>query len=133
MGRIVELVFEFYIESCLKRVSLLKKIFKVVMVTVVAAIVFVGGKRLLSEAKYDSYFDQIFISPNEINVILVRYDYGSRPTVFLNDKDVKIFEYPGFGFMENIHFDVEWKSDYEFVLYSVAVDECYVVIIPQEK
>jgi len=114
------------------KASVLKRVCGIVAIIGVLTIVVIGGKYLLSEIKYESQFDQSFVSPNGINTILVRYDYMSRPTVFLNGKDTKIFEYSDPGFMENIHFDVEWKGDYEFVLYNIYVDEYYVIIIPQK-
>ena len=112
--------------------SVLKRVCGVVAIIGVLTTVVIGGKYLLSESKYESQFDQSFVSPNGINTILVRYDYMSRPTVFLNGKTDKIFVYTKPAFNENIHFDVEWKSDYEFVLYNTYVEEYYVIIIPQK-
>ena len=83
----------------------------------------------LNELGFEKQYDKKFTSPNKVNTILVRYDYVSRPSVFLDGKE--IFEYSRAGFMENVHFDVKWISDYEFILYNERVKEEYRVVIPK--
>lgn len=54
-----------------------------------------------------------YASPQGTNTIIVQYDFMSRPTVYkkrwLWDKE--LWSYPGSGFMETVHFDVEWLSE----------------------
>lgn len=56
---------------------------------------------------------EIFTSPQGMNTIIVQYDFMSRPTVYkmrlLWDKE--LWAYPGSGFMETVHFNVEWLSE----------------------
>lgn len=57
--------------------------------------------------------EETHVSPQGTNTIIVQYDFMSRPTVYkkywLWDKE--LWSYPGNGFMETVHFDVEWLSE----------------------
>lgn len=104
-----------------------KRIIRIVILILVAILC---GRCAYTNLKFETQYDQKLVSPNNVNTILIRYDYVSRPSVFLENGD-KIFEYSDSGFMETIHFDVEWINDYEFILYNESVDEKYTIIIPQ--
>lgn len=56
---------------------------------------------------------EIFTSPRGTNTIIVQYDFMSRPTVYKKRLlwDKELWEYPGSGFMETVHFNVEWLSE----------------------
>lgn len=56
---------------------------------------------------------EIFTSPQGTNTIIVQYDFMSRPTVYKKRLlwDKELWEYPGSGFMETVHFNVEWLSE----------------------
>jgi hypothetical protein len=53
------------------------------------------------------------VSPQGTNTIVVQYDLMSRPTVYKKHWlwDKELWSYPGSGFMETVHFDVEWLSE----------------------
>ena len=56
---------------------------------------------------------EIFTSPQGTNTIIVQYDFMSRPTVYKKRLlwDKELWVYPGSGFMETVHFNVEWLSE----------------------
>lgn len=56
---------------------------------------------------------EVFTSPQGTNTIIVQYDFMSRPTVYKKRLlwDKELWEYPGSGFMETVHFGVEWLSE----------------------
>lgn len=56
---------------------------------------------------------EIFTSPQGTNTIIVQYDFMSRPTVYKKRLlwDKELWEYPGSGFMETVHFNIEWLSE----------------------
>ena len=56
---------------------------------------------------------EIFTSPHGMNTIIVQYDFMSRPTVYKKRLlwDKELWAYPGSGFMETVHFNVEWLSE----------------------
>ena len=56
---------------------------------------------------------EIFTSPHGTNTIIVQYDFMSRPTVYKKRLlwDKELWAYPGSGFMETVHFNVEWLSE----------------------
>lgn len=56
---------------------------------------------------------EIFTSPQGTNTIIVQYDFMSRPTVYKKRLlwDKELWAYPGSGFMETVHFNVEWLSE----------------------
>lgn len=56
---------------------------------------------------------EIFTSPQGTNTIIVQYDFMSRPTVYKKRLlwDKELWEYPGNGFMETVHFNIEWLSE----------------------
>lgn len=56
---------------------------------------------------------EIFTSPQGTNTIIVQYDFMSRPTVYKKRLlwDKKLWEYPGSGFMETVHFNIKWLSE----------------------
>lgn len=62
---------------------------------------------------------EIYQSPKGTNTIIVQYDFVCRPAIYkktlLGKK--KIWEYEGPGFMETVHFDVEWLSEDRFRFY----------------
>ncbi|MCI8292899.1 MAG: hypothetical protein HFH53_05110 [Hespellia sp.] len=80
---------------------------------------------------------EIYTSPNETNTIIVQYDILCRPTLYKKTwfGKKKIWDYPGSGFMETVHFGVEWLSEdeirlsYEDIRHS-EYDEEYVITIP---
>lgn len=61
---------------------------------------------------------EIYISPEGSNTIIVKYDLLCRPDIFKKGflLDKKIWDYPNSGFMETVHFGVEWISENEFLL-----------------
>lgn len=69
---------------------------------------------------------EVFTSTQGTNTIIVQYDFMSRPTVYkkrlLLDKE--LWAYPGSGFMETVHFNVEWLSEDKFrISYDDEADE----------
>lgn len=56
---------------------------------------------------------EIFTSPKGTNTIIVEYDFVCRPTIYKKGLfwKEKIWHYSGSGFMETVHFDVEWLSE----------------------
>lgn len=81
---------------------------------------------------------EIYTSPEGSNTIIVRYDMMSRPSVYkkMRFRKKKIWKYPGSGFMETVHFGVEWLSEDEIRLEYDDVnhdeyDEEYMIHIPE--
>ena len=105
---------------------------------IIAAIVFcVFG---LWQSCYHTFINteqEIFVSPQGTNTIIVQYDFVCRPSVYkkmwIGKK--KIWEYPGSGFMETVHFGVEWLSEDKFrTTYDDKDDEFdeeYIITIPE--
>lgn len=62
------------------------------------------------------YQDREYVStsPDGTNTITIRYDFASRPTLFLNGE--KFWEYPNSGFNEEPYFYIEWESEDSFTL-----------------
>lgn len=62
------------------------------------------------------YQDREYVStsPDGTNTITIKYDFASRPTLFLNGE--KIWEYPNSGFNEEAYFYIEWASEDSFTL-----------------
>ena len=62
--------------------------------------------------------EETYTSPAGTNTIVVKYDMLCRPDVFQKGLlwDKKIWSYPGSGFMETVHFGVEWLSETEILL-----------------
>ncbi len=80
--------------------------------------------------------EEIFISPRETNTIIVQYDFVCRPTVYKKawiGKE-KIWTYPGSGFMETVHFGVEWLSEDQIRMSyddeNDEYDEEFIITIP---
>lgn len=87
--------------------------------------------------EYFSAEREVFTSPGGTNTIILRYDFVCRPTVYKKGLlwDKKIWDYPGSGFMETVHFGVEWLSENEFRLSYDDVnhdeyDEEYIITVP---
>lgn len=80
--------------------------------------------------------EETFVSPEETNTIIVCYDHVCRPTVYKKGRlfRKKIFDYPGSGFMETVHFGVEWLSEDRIRLTyddtDDEYDEEYIIPIP---
>lgn len=69
-----------------------------------------------------------YTSPKETNTIIVQYDFMSRPTVYKKHWlwDKELWSYPGSGFMETVHFGVEWLSEESFrIFYEDLRDDKY--------
>ena len=66
-----------------------------------------------SDIEYETTQD--FTSPSGNRTITIKYDYVSRPFVFLDGE--MIFETNKPGFMESVGWEVEWISDDEIRLY----------------
>ncbi|EOH90151.1 hypothetical protein I588_04175 [Enterococcus pallens ATCC BAA-351] len=108
----------------------MRKYRKLLLVFVLIIGFFFTCKGLFRNLRYETTFDQSFISPNRNTKIFVRYDYVSRPSVFLKDGR-EIYSYEGPGFMETLQFDVEWVDNDTFILYNKQVNESYTVEIPR--
>ena len=88
-----------------------------------------------------SFFDdaeEVYISPAGTYTIVVKYDFVSRPKVFKKGLlwDKKIWSYPNSGFMETVHFGVEWLSENQICLYYNDIsddnyNESYIITIPE--
>ena len=61
--------------------------------------------------------DQRFTSPSGRTAIIVKYDFVSRPTVYIDGLlfDREIWSYDGNGFMETVYFTPEWISETRFI------------------
>lgn len=69
-----------------------------------------------------------YTSPQKTNTIIVQYDFMSRPTVYKKHWlwDNELWSYPGSGFMETVHFGVEWLSEESFrIFYEDVRDDKY--------
>ena len=62
---------------------------------------------------FENAEQEVFTSPLGTNTIIVQYDFVCRPTVYKKRLvlDKKLWSYPGSGFMESVHFGVEWLSE----------------------
>lgn len=81
--------------------------------------------------------EEVYTSPGGTNTIIVKYDLVCRPDVFKKGflRDKKLWSYPGSGFMETVHFGVEWLSENQILLTYNDIrhhefDEEYVIDIP---
>ncbi|MEO1770734.1 hypothetical protein [Candidatus Enterococcus ferrettii] len=108
----------------------MRKYSKILLVFILIIGFFFVYTVMFRKLRYESKFDQSFVSPNNETKIFVRYDYISRPSVFL-ENGKEIFNYEGPGFMETIQFDVEWLEGDTFILYNNQVNERYKVEIPK--
>lgn len=79
----------------------------------------------------------LYTSPQGTNAIIVKYDFVSRPAVFKKGllRDEKIWSYPNSGFMETVHFGVEWLTENQIRLTYDDVendeyDEEFIINIP---
>ena len=109
-----------------------KRNFLIIGFFIVILIFGLSGKKIYDSLVYETKFDETFVSPNEVNTILVRYDYASRPSVFLVNGD-RLFKYDKPGFMETVSFEVQWINDYQFILYNEQFNEQYEITIPSPK
>ncbi|MCI8501817.1 MAG: hypothetical protein HFJ85_06220 [Oscillospiraceae bacterium] len=106
---------------------------KLLLLTVFLAMLFLcqGCYHLLANAEQET-----FTSPEGTNTIIVQYDLVCRPTIYKRGWpwNRKIWDYPGSGFMETVHFGVEWLSESEIRLTYDDVndkfDEEYLITIP---
>lgn len=80
----------------------------------------------------------IYTSPEGTNTIVVKYDLVSRPDVYKKEgrRDIKIWGYENPGFMETVHFEVEWLSENQIRLSydntgDEKYDEEYLITIPE--
>ncbi|MCI9081509.1 MAG: hypothetical protein HFI70_04160 [Lachnospiraceae bacterium] len=81
--------------------------------------------------------EEVYTSPQGTNTIVVKYDFVCRPDVFKKGWlwEKKIWSYPNSGFMESVHFGVEWLSENQIRLEYDDVnndeyDEEYIITIP---
>ncbi len=81
--------------------------------------------------------EEVYPSPWGSVTIVLKYDFVSRPDVFRRGRlwDEKIWSYPNPGFMESVHFGVEWLSEDQIRLEyrdanNAAYDEEYIITIP---
>ncbi len=81
---------------------------------------------------------EIFTSPQGTNTIIVQYDFTSRPIIYKKGLfwNKKIWEYEEAGFMETVHFGVEWISENQIYFTYDDVrndeyDEEYIITIPE--
>ncbi len=78
----------------------------------------------------------VYTSPQNTNTIIVQYDFLSRPSVYKKTWIGKqnIWTYPGNGFMETVHFGVEWLSEYQVKIdyddLNDKYDEEFMITIP---
>lgn len=63
---------------------------------------------------YEKSFDSTYTSPMGTRSILLRYDYVSRPSVFINGE--QLFCYEGSGFNETVFWNVTWTSEQQIIL-----------------
>ena len=70
---------------------------------------------------------EVFTSPQKTRTIIVQYDFVSRPSVYKKTwfGKRKIWAYPGSGFMETVHFGVEWLSENQVKLVYDDLDDQY--------
>lgn len=70
---------------------------------------------------------EVFTSPQETRTIIIQYDFVSRPSVYKKTLlgKRKIWAYPGPGFMETVHFGVEWLSEQQVRLVYDDLDDRY--------
>lgn len=55
---------------------------------------------------------EVITSPNGTNTIIVKYDFVSRPTYQKGfQRNKKVWDYEGSGFMETVYLSVEWLSE----------------------
>lgn len=81
---------------------------------------------------------EIYTSPEKTTTIIVQYDILCRPTIYKKMRigKRKIWDYPGSGFMETVHFGVEWLSEdkirvtYDDIRHD-EYDEEYIISIPK--
>lgn len=77
-----------------------------------------------------------YTSPQGTNTIIVQYDFVCRPTVYKKSPiwDKELWTYPGSGFMETVHFNVEWLSESKIRIsyddLNDKYDEEFIVEIP---
>ena len=89
-------------------------------------------------AHFFDHAEEVYTSPGGTYTIAVRYDLASRPDVYKKGVlwDKKIWDYPNPGFMETVHFRVEWLSENQIRLSYNDVsndnfDEEYMITIPE--
>lgn len=75
---------------------------------------------------------EAYTSPQGTNTIIIHYDLVCRPTIYkkLPIGKKRIWDYPAGGFMETIHFSVEWLSEDTFRFFLPEYDEEYTIRIP---
>lgn len=83
--------------------------------------------------------EETYASPQGTNTIIVQYDFMSRPTVYKKHWlwDKGLWSYPGSGFMETVHLDVEWLSEDKIRLSyddkNDKYDEEFIIEIPWDR
>ncbi len=110
-----------------------RRLAKKILLSIIAlALLFLcQGCHLLANAE-----QEVFTSPEGTNTIIVQYDLVCRPTIYKKGwpRNRKIWDYPGSGFMETVHFGVEWLSEDEIRLtyddLNDEFDEEYFITIP---
>lgn len=99
--------------------SLIKKCIITFIAIVITVLLF---RSCLDTINYEKSFDTSYTSPLGTRTILVRYDYVSRPSVFINGE--RLFYYNGTGFNETVSWDVTWESERQIILsYDDSNDE----------
>lgn len=88
-------------------------------------------------ADYENRKQEAYTSPQGTNTITVKYDFVSRPSVYKKRGfwNSKIWDYPNSGFMETVHFKLEWLSENQirFTYSDIEnhkYDEEYIITIP---
>lgn len=77
--------------------------------------------------------EETYVSLQSTNTIIVQYNFMSRPTVYKKHWlwDNELWVCSGSGFMETVHFDVEWLSEDKIRLsYDDKYDEEFIIEIP---
>lgn len=111
---------------------IIKRIILLSATAVILGFLWTGCSIILGYAE-----ENIYTSPEGTNTIVVKYDHVCRPYVFKKGLfwDTKIWDSPTSGFMETVHFGVEWLSENQILLtyddINDKYDEAYIIDIPK--
>ncbi len=100
------------------------------MVSILAIILITMFFQFVEELQYDSNSEEAFISPSGEQVVILKYDYASRPFLFHDDE--MVFDYLKTGrngFNESVDFEIDWISETEIRLYCEQYDESYTITL----
>lgn len=107
---------------------------KCLLILAVVSIPIVFFMKCDSSFGYDE--EEVYVSPQGSKTIIVKYDFVCRPDIFKKGWlwDERVWSYPGSGFMETVHFGVEWLSEDQIRLtyddLDDKYDEEYLITIP---